>query len=423
MGEVKVLSSEFWVTVLPAIGPPELVVTRISAQPSEILLGQSTTIVFAVQNKGGMSGSGTVILAANNVEIGRVSVGPIEREQETEYRHTWKPGAKGTYTVRARMVDGEAAPETTVVVKAPASIKITAFGPQKPLLNLGETNTIFLTVGNEGDVTGSATITISVEGTLLLKDTPSLAGGEYRTFSAKYTPPSAGTYTARGTCDGASASATFTVQSPPPPPPPSPPPPAPNIRFEELRLSATSIPVGRPVEAYGKFRNYGDGAGSVSWVTSADGTVIGSGSVVINAGATIEQKVGIWTPSTAGTYTVRCTAAGTTLSATLTVQAQYTVVWSLRYNSNDVQPLYIPQQVTVPEGGTAGTTVSWKALKTGYHHVALYYLGSWKYVGFNWVGAAGGTVSMSVGVPNVRQNLDVTICIKVTTSSSQPSFP
>ena len=93
---------------------PDLAITGLAVEPEMADPGDLVTFSGSVLNKGrGDADSATLILLVDNVEIGRVSIGLLQPQDEKDFAVTWTASGPGRHWVVAQLEPGE-----TVVEKS-----------------------------------------------------------------------------------------------------------------------------------------------------------------------------------------------------------------------------------------------------------------------------------------------------------------
>ncbi|MFH1381564.1 MAG: helix-turn-helix domain-containing protein [Chloroflexota bacterium] len=195
--------------------PATFSVTNLNISPVEVNPNQSVTVSVVVTNTGDLSGSYSVTLKVNNVDIGTQSLTLAGGVSQTVTFTTTKAEG-GNYTVS---VGGLSGTFTVRAAAAPAAFTVSGLNISPSTIKVGDKVTITVNVSNTGDVSGIYTATLKINGTVISTQDVTLAGKASQPISFQQTQNAAGTYTV--SVDGQSG--TFTVQTPTTPTPPTPP--------------------------------------------------------------------------------------------------------------------------------------------------------------------------------------------------------
>lgn len=167
--------------------PVAFQLSNLTFNPSEVEVGQTVEISVRVTNTGELEGTYTVTLKIDyEIEATKdvtLAGGTTETVSFTVTKNT-----SGTYTIG---VDGL---QRALNVLELAAFELTNLTINPSQVNLGESVGISVDVKNEGDVSGTYTVTLRIDGTTESTQDVTLAGGENRTVSSTVTKNEAKSY-------------------------------------------------------------------------------------------------------------------------------------------------------------------------------------------------------------------------------------
>ena len=188
---------------------PEMTTFSVSADVSDttVTSGTPVTVTADVENTGDDVGSIEVTLRVNGVvtETETVVLGAGET---TSVTWTVTKTAPGTYSVD---INGETATFTVEAAPEPAAFETSGLTVTPASVQAGEDVTVTVTVENTGEESGSYTVEVELDGTMVDSESVTLDGGASTTVSFTVSSETEGSHTV--SVDTLSES--FTVEAPP----------------------------------------------------------------------------------------------------------------------------------------------------------------------------------------------------------------
>ena len=172
--------------------PAAFAVSDLAVSPAKVNVGEAVTISVLVTNTGELSGSYQVTLKVNGVVVATKEV-TVAGGSSQKVTFTTTKNVAGTYTVDVNgLVD-------RFVVKAPlppapAAFKVSQLSISPTAVQVGEKVTISATVANTGEVEGSYTVTLKINGATEATKKVTLAGGQSTKVTFSVVRDVAGSY-------------------------------------------------------------------------------------------------------------------------------------------------------------------------------------------------------------------------------------
>ncbi len=200
-------------TVLAYTHPAAFTTSALTISPTEVDVGERVTISALVANTGDLSGSYTVTLTINNVAVA-IKYITLAGGASQMVTFTTAKDVAGTYAVN---VDGLSGIFTVKAAPAPvpATFTTSALAISPTEVDIGERVTISVLVANTGDLSGSYTVTLTINDVVVATKDVTLDGGASQEVTFTTAKDVAGTYQVE--VDGQRGE--FTVVKPVPPPP------------------------------------------------------------------------------------------------------------------------------------------------------------------------------------------------------------
>ncbi len=244
--------------------PAQFEVSNLVFNPSEVEVGQTVGISVTVTNTGDLQGMYTVTLKINGEVEATEEVTLAGGATET-VSFTVTENTAGTYTIGVNGL------QRALSVLEPATFKLTNLTISPSQVELGESVEISVDVKNEGDVSGTYTVTLRIDGATESTQGVTLAGGENRRVSFTVTKNEAKSYSV--TVDGLTG--TFSVRVP-----------SPEFEVTNLTITPAEVEVGNPVTVSCNVRNKGDAGGTYTLTLKINGITEATRDVTLAAGAT-----------------------------------------------------------------------------------------------------------------------------------------
>jgi len=286
--EGSVGSTTFYLSVPSGGGgytpPPsaKFVLSDFSISPTTVEPDETVKISVKVTNTGTKSGTKTIKLTIDGVveKSEDVTLGVQESEIVS-----WnvKKTTPGTYSVDVNDLIGSFKVETEgpePEPPEPASFILSNLVVSPSTVEPDETVTVSVTVMNVGEVEGSYTAELLIDGSKVDEYTVTLDGGFSETVEFTVTEDTEGTYTVSiGELSGS-----FTVETPSPPPAPA------EFVLSNLVVSPTTVEIGEPVSVSVTVTNVGEEAGSYTAELLIDGSKVDEDTVTLvgEASETVE---------------------------------------------------------------------------------------------------------------------------------------
>jgi parallel beta-helix repeat protein len=200
----------------PGAIEPANVSVRIDSTNSPVAPGETLSVNATVENTGGQSETQSVALSIDGTERDSefVTLNPDESSTIT-LNWTTTSGDAGSYTAAVGSDDDSDSTAVSVQTQsAPANFSVSIDSTNAPVRE-NETLNVSATVTNEGDVRGTQTIALSVNGTDRESTSVTLNGSATRVVNLSWTPAGgdAGSYTATVASSNDSASTSITVKT------------------------------------------------------------------------------------------------------------------------------------------------------------------------------------------------------------------
>ncbi|MHA1370959.1 MAG: CARDB domain-containing protein [Promethearchaeota archaeon] len=187
--------------------PAEFILSSLSITPAEVKLGEEATITFTVTNVGEETGVRTVKLSVEGEPVTFVVTLEGGESEKLEFKYT--PETEGTYNVEVDGLTGSFEAKAVIVPPKPAEFEISNLVVSPSEVVEGEPVTVTVNIENTGEMEGSHTVTLKLDGVETETKEVTLEGGSSTTTLFTLTE-AAGEYTV--TVDGLTAS--FTVTAP-----------------------------------------------------------------------------------------------------------------------------------------------------------------------------------------------------------------
>jgi len=260
--------------------PPsaKFVLSDFTISPTTVEPDETVKISVKVTNTGTKSGTKTIKLTIDGVVEGSKDVTLGIQESNTV---SWnvKKTTQGTYSVDVNGLIGSFKVETEEGPEPeppePAAFILSNLVVSPSTVEPDEPVTVSVTVMNVGEVEGSYTAELRIDGSKVDEYTVTLDGGLSETVEFTVTEDTDGTYTA----SIGELSDSFTVETPPPPPTPA------EFELSNLVVSPTTVEIGEPVSVSVKVTNVGEEAGSYTAELLIDGSKVDEDMVTLVGGA------------------------------------------------------------------------------------------------------------------------------------------
>ncbi len=190
---------------LPQLG--EFTVTSLTASPETVEPGDTVTVTAVIENIGDESDSTTVTLTVNGAEVDSELI-TLDSGEEITLEWTVTRTAEGTYTVD---VMGETASFTVESPPEPAEFSLSNLQVSPSTVEPGEDVTVSFTVRNTGELSGSYSVEVKLDGATVDTLSGSLSGGASDSLVSIVSTEDEGTHTVA--VDGLDAQ--FSVEAPP----------------------------------------------------------------------------------------------------------------------------------------------------------------------------------------------------------------
>jgi uncharacterized membrane protein len=294
----------------------------------------STSVTF----DGGGTGNDLFGELTYNWEVPTYSGEPPEGEEDTVEM------VPGTYNVTLKVSDGLMSDTTQKTIEVEeqeaANFKVSSLSTNSPI-TAGETLTVDAQIENTGDVSGSQTVELNVDGLGSDSTSVDLSGGESKTktLTVETSSGDAGSYTADVSTDDDSASTDVTVEEQPDPP---------NLVVNSLSTNSP-ITAGETLSVEATIENTGDESGSQTVNLDLSGLGSDSTSVDLSGGELKTKTLTVETSSgDAGSYTAEVSTDDDTASTDVTVEEQ----------SDPNPPNFVVNSLSTNSPVTEGETLS-----------------------------------------------------------------
>jgi hypothetical protein len=277
------VSTTFYLSVPSGGGytpPPSanFVLSDFSISPTTVEPDETVKISVKVTNTGTKLGTKTIKLTIDGVveESEDVTLGVQESEIVS-----WnvKKTTPGTYSIDVNGLIGSFKVETEEGPEPeppePAAFILSNLVVSPSTVEPDETVTISVTVMNVGEVEGSYTVELLIDGVKVDEYTVTLDGGFSETVEFTVTEDTDGTYAV----SIGELSDSFTVETPPPPPTPA------EFELSNLVIFPTTVEIGEPVSVSVTVTNVGEEAGSYTAELLIDGSKVDEDTVTLVGGA------------------------------------------------------------------------------------------------------------------------------------------
>ena len=278
-------STTFYLSVPSGGGsytPPssaKFVLSDFTISPTTVEPDETVKISVKVTNTGTKSGTKTVKLTIDDVVEGSKDVTLGVQDSDTVSWNVEKT-TPGTYSVEVNGLIGSFKVETEEGPEPggppePAAFILSNLVVSPSTVEPDETVTVSVTVMNVGEVEGSYTAELLIDGVKVDEYTVTLDGGFSETVEFTVTEDTDGTYTV----SIGELSDSFTVETPPPPPTPA------EFELSNLVISPTTVEIGEPVSVSVTVTNIGEEAGSYTTELLIDGSKVDEDMVTLVGGA------------------------------------------------------------------------------------------------------------------------------------------
>jgi hypothetical protein len=208
------------IAILVSTRPAAFTASNLSISPAEVDIGEAVTISVRVTNSGDYEGAYEVILSINNV-VAQSKVVTLDGGKRQTVTFTASKDAAGTYSVSVDGLSGtftvkEAAPPVVPKPPAPAAFTTSSLVISPSEVDIGKTVTISIQLSNTGELEGTHTVTLKINGAVVDSRNVTLGGGASQSVTFFTSRDAAGAYTVE--INGLSG--TFTVKEAPPTVPP-----------------------------------------------------------------------------------------------------------------------------------------------------------------------------------------------------------
>ncbi len=199
-------------SVLAYTRPATFTASALTISPFEVDIGKRVTISTLITNTGDLAGSYQVTLKINNlvVAIKYITLAAGDSQKVT---FTTAKDVAGTYAVNVDGLSGIFTVKAAPAPPKPAAFTASALTISPTEVDIGERVTISVLVANTGDLSGSYTVTLTINDVVVATEDVTLAGGASQEVTFTTVKDVVGTYAVN--VDGLSG--TFTVKAPPKP--------------------------------------------------------------------------------------------------------------------------------------------------------------------------------------------------------------
>ncbi len=188
------VSGEYTVTTL---GTPAAVTTSVlTISPTKVNIGESITISVTVTNTGDATGSHEVTLKIDNKVVATEEV-TLASGASVEVTFTTSRDIAGTYTINVNGLSGTFTVSEVLLPPppVPAAFATSDLTISPTEVDAGEAITISVTVANTGELSGSYTVTLTINNVVTDTKEVTLAGGASVEVTFTTSRDAAGTYT------------------------------------------------------------------------------------------------------------------------------------------------------------------------------------------------------------------------------------
>lgn len=202
-------------TVAAPPTPAAFTVSNLTVEPASITPGGTVTITVTVTNSGETRGTHTVVLNINGAKEAEKSI-TLNGGASGNVSFTASRSAAGTYTVTIGALSKTFIIRDVPFEPKPAEFVLSALSVQPAEVAPGEAVIISVTVTNSGEVEGTYTVILNINGAKEAEKSIALDGGKSGQVNFTVSRSTTGTYTVAV----GNLSATFTVSEAVVPPPP-----------------------------------------------------------------------------------------------------------------------------------------------------------------------------------------------------------
>jgi uncharacterized membrane protein len=244
---------------------PNVSVREATLGADRIHVGEPVDVTTIVENTGREAGTKTIELRIDGEAVAsrEVTVGP-ESSQTVTFTRTFEEA--GTFAIA---VDEVAAGTLTVEVP-PANLSIRSATLDRERVRPGESATVAVTVANDGGESGTRSLNLSVNGSVVETRTVTVAGGESRTVNFTRTFEEAGTF---ATAVDEVEAGTLAVEVPPA-----------NLSIRSATLDRERVRPGESATVAVTVANDGGESGTRSLNLSVNGSVVETRTVTVAGG-------------------------------------------------------------------------------------------------------------------------------------------
>ncbi|MHA2052086.1 MAG: DUF2341 domain-containing protein [Candidatus Kariarchaeaceae archaeon] len=241
-------------------------VSDLIISPSIVEPGDDIEISVKVTNIGGDSGNYTIILTVEGVTEDSETVS-LDGETSTQVTFSVTKTADGTYSVEVNGLSGD----FIVYTPEPAEFELSGFDLSGTHVQPGELIEGTVIVSNLGEVSGSYSIEVELDGVIVDLQMVTLDGGESTTVTFIISSDDEGTHSVQLE----SQIKSFIVSLPPAPA---------EMVVSGLSLSKSEVEPGEEIEGSVTIENVGEESGTYSLAASLDGSLIHEEVLSLNGG-------------------------------------------------------------------------------------------------------------------------------------------
>jgi hypothetical protein len=288
-------------TVAAPPTPAAFTVSNLTVEPASITPGGTVTITVTVTNSGETRGTHTVVLNINGAKEAEKSI-TLNGGASGNVSFTASRSAAGTYTVTIGALSKTFIIRDVPFEPKPAEFVLSALSVQPAEVAPGETVIISVTVTNSGEVEGTYTVILDINGAKEAEKSITLAGGKSGQVNFDTSRSTAGTYTVTiGALSGS-----FVIKEGAPEPA--------TFTFSNLAVHPAEVTPGEDVNVTVTVTNSCEAGGTCAVILNINGAKEAEKSIALDGGKSGNVSFTV-SRSTTGTYTV---AVGD-LSTTFTV--------------------------------------------------------------------------------------------------------
>jgi len=268
--------------VAPAEEAEEFEVSSLEVQPDACPSGDTVTVTVDVKNVGGREGTYTATLKINGVEVDTKDVVVSAGDTETISFEITKD-APGMYTIDLEGLTG------AFKVLKPAEFKVSNLGITPEEVKVGGKVKLIADIENIGEVEGTYTATLKVDGAEVEVKDMVVAAGDTQTISFELTKDDPGLCTID--LDGLTGEVNFRELKPA------------EFKIGSLSISPNPAKVGEETSIKISIRNVGEARGTYMATLVVDGVVDQTREVTV-AGGTSDSVVFFVSKDSPGSYGV-----------------------------------------------------------------------------------------------------------------------